>query len=81
VKRTRTRKAAAVEAGDTEAAEAPAEKPVKRTRARKTVAAKAETPAAADDKPAAEKPVKRTRARKTAEPRTAPTTPIFSAPE
>ncbi|WP_238175553.1 DEAD/DEAH box helicase [Kribbella pratensis] len=79
VKRTRTRKTAEAKAPAEEAQPAPAdEKPVKRTRTRKTAEAKAPAeeaqPAAAD-----EKPVKRTR--KAAEPRTAPTTPIFSAPE
>ncbi len=80
-------------AAEAPAVEAPEEKkPVKRARTRKTaepkpaaaeaVEAPAEAPVEAEEK----KPVKRTRARKTAakapaEPGTAPTTPIFSAPE
>ncbi|WP_238154746.1 DEAD/DEAH box helicase [Kribbella soli] len=96
VKRTRTRKTAeaapsATEAPDTAAVEVevPEKKPVKRTRTRKTAEAKAPAEAKADQptevKAAAdEKPVKRTRTRKaaaTTEPKSAPTTPIFSAPE
>jgi superfamily II DNA/RNA helicase len=79
VTRTRTRKTAEAKAPAEEAQSAPAdEKPVKRTRTRKTAEAKAPAEEA-QPAPADEKPVKRTR--KAAEPRTAPTTPIFSAPE
>jgi superfamily II DNA/RNA helicase len=89
-KRTRTRKTAeaaptVTEAAATEPVEAPAseeKKPVKRTRTRKTAAAKADQPAKeAQAAEADEKPVKRARTRKAAEPGTAPTTPIFKAPE